>query len=117
GGAMSEPFDRAIDRVMEDRSPLEEVDQLDTEERKMLLMAQMLRGSRGSEVRSEFVEELHEKLFPAPIRISRRSAFLGGIGTLAAGLVAGLGIDRLFNHSTSPSHTAVDTLVKDYSPT
>lgn len=92
---MSDDFDRALERVMADRSPLEEIEHLDDEERAMLRMAQTLRGSAGSTVRQGFVDDLHDRLFPPPIRISRRTAFLGGLGTLAAGLVAGLGLDRL----------------------
>jgi len=105
---MSDEFERAIERVMADRSPLEEIEQLDDEERAMLQMAQMLRGSAGSTVRPEFVDDLHDRLFPPPVRISRRTAFLGGLGTLAAGLVAGLGLDRLASH-TSRARTALAT--------
>jgi nitrite reductase/ring-hydroxylating ferredoxin subunit len=97
---MSDEFERAIERVMADRSPLEEIEHLDTEERSMLRVAQMLRGSAGSAVRPEFVDDLHDRLFPPPVRISRRTAFLGGLGTLAAGLIAGLGLDRLTARST-----------------
>jgi nitrite reductase/ring-hydroxylating ferredoxin subunit len=72
----------------------------------MLRMAQLLRGSRGGEIDAEFVEHLHGRLFPQPVRVSRRTAFFGGAGALAAGLVAGLGLDRLFSRS-SPERAAL----------
>jgi nitrite reductase/ring-hydroxylating ferredoxin subunit len=94
---MSDDFDRALDRVAADRSPLDNLSQLSAEERQMVRMAQLLRGSGSHEMRPGFREELHGRLMTSSRRISRRTAFLGGIGTLAAGVLAGLGLDRVLN--------------------
>jgi nitrite reductase/ring-hydroxylating ferredoxin subunit len=89
-----ESLDRAIERLLSDQSPRDEVQYLDDEARDMLRMAQLIRGSRDGAPTPEFVERLHDELFPPVLRISRRTAFLSGLGALAAGLAAGLGIER-----------------------
>jgi nitrite reductase/ring-hydroxylating ferredoxin subunit len=43
----------------------------------------------------QFADRLHARLFSQKQRISRRAAFLSGLGALAAGVVAGLGLDRV----------------------
>jgi nitrite reductase/ring-hydroxylating ferredoxin subunit len=57
-------------------------------------MAQLLRGSQPREPDPAFVERLRDNLLSPRKRISRRSAFLASIGTLAAGVLAGFGIER-----------------------
>lgn len=91
----SEHFDRAIDKLLDDQSPRAELAGLDAEEQQMLRMAQLLRGSRGQTVSPEFAERLHGRIFPQSRRISRRTAFVSGLGALAAGLAAGIGLDRV----------------------
>jgi nitrite reductase/ring-hydroxylating ferredoxin subunit len=90
-------LDRAIEALLSDRSPRREAASLNEEERKMLAMAQMLRGSQPRDPDPAFVERLRDNLFSPRRRVSRRTAFLTSIGTLAAGVAAGLGIDRLAN--------------------
>jgi nitrite reductase/ring-hydroxylating ferredoxin subunit len=91
----SDRLDRALDDLLAGRSPRSAAENLDPEEQSMLRFAQLLRGSRSAEPAPEFVETLHERLFPQPRRVSRRTAFFTAMGTLAAGIVGGLGIDRL----------------------
>ena len=90
-------FERAIEKLMADQSPRQEAAKLGDEDREMLRMAQLMRGSQQAEPRPEFVEELHSRLFPAEHRVSRRAAFFSGIGTLAAGILGGIGIDHVIN--------------------
>lgn len=97
-----ERFNHAVERLLRDESPLPDLKHLDDEEREMMRMAQLLRGSRPHEMRADFADELHDLLLPKPRRISRRTAFLSGVGTLAAGILAGLGIDRLRSGSSNP---------------
>lgn len=99
----SEDFDRAIESLLEDRSPRADAARLDAEEQRMLRMAQLLRGSRGQESSPEFVERLHNSLFAPRARVSRRAAFLSGLGALAAGVLAGIGLDRSTRGSASVS--------------
>jgi nitrite reductase/ring-hydroxylating ferredoxin subunit len=91
---MSEGFDDAIERLMADRSPRAEAGNLDTDEQRMVRMAQLLRGTRPGEIDPAFAADLHARLFERPRKVSRRTAFLSGVGALAAGLIAGIGIDR-----------------------
>lgn len=91
----SDQLDQALEDLLAGRSPRSAARELDPEEQRMLRVAQLLAGSRVEEPAPEFVESLHSRLFPQPTRLSRRTAFLGGIGTLAAGVLAGLGLDRL----------------------
>jgi nitrite reductase/ring-hydroxylating ferredoxin subunit len=89
-----ERFNRAVDALLADRSPRAETAHLDDEERAMLQMAQLLRGTRQQAPDPRFVERLHDRLFPSSRRISRRTAFLSGAGALAAGILAGVGIEH-----------------------
>lgn len=91
----SERLDRALEDLLAGRSPRAAAEALDSEEQRMLRVAQLLRGSRSAEPEPEFVESLHERLFPQPHGVSRRTAFLGGITALAAGVIGGLGLERL----------------------
>jgi len=92
-----ENLDRALDALLADRSPRREAAALSEEERKMLAVAQMLRGSRPRQADPVFVERLHDNLVSGRKRVSRRAAFLTSIGTLAAGLLGGIGIQRATN--------------------
>jgi nitrite reductase/ring-hydroxylating ferredoxin subunit len=87
-------FERAIETLVEDRSPRSQVGSLTEDQRRMVRMAQRLRGSRGPEVAAAFAERLHARLFPPTRRISRRAAFLSGLGALAAGIIGAVGVDR-----------------------
>jgi nitrite reductase/ring-hydroxylating ferredoxin subunit len=95
-------FERAIETLLADRSPRSEIAGLTAEEQRMLRLAQLLRGSSGGAMDREFADRLHARLFP-PQRISRRSALFSGLGALAAGLVAGLGLDRVIPHAPFPA--------------
>lgn len=90
----SEQFDRAIEKLLADQSPRSDLFGLDEQEERMVRTAQLLRGSQTQGPRPEFVERLHDRLFPQPRKISRRTAFLSGFGALAAGILAGIGLDR-----------------------
>ena len=97
----SERFDRAIEKVLSARSPRREVSTLDPEEQRLVQMAQRLRGSQGQSPSPEFVDRLHARLFHQPRRVSRRAAVLSALGTLAAGVAAGIGLQ----HSREGSST------------
>jgi nitrite reductase/ring-hydroxylating ferredoxin subunit len=90
-----ERLERALEALLADRSPRPEAGALSPEELQMLRVAQLLRGSRLEGPSDEFVERLHRRIVPGQHRISRRAAFLSGMGALAAGIVGGVGIDRL----------------------
>ena len=94
---MSDPerFNRAIESLLSDHSPRREAAHLEGEEQAMLRMAQRLRGSRSQAPSRRFVERLHDQVLPPASRVSRRAAFLSGLGALAAGVLAGIGLDRL----------------------
>jgi len=92
-------LNEALEALLADHSPSGMAQELDTDEQKMLQMAQLLRGSRESRPDDQFVESLRSRLREKPRRLSRRSAFLSGLGGLAAGLAAGFGLDR----STRPA--------------
>lgn len=59
----------------------------------MLEMAQLLRGAGDGAPDPPFVDRLRRRLQPQR-RVSRRTAFFSGLGALAAGLLAGFGLDR-----------------------
>lgn len=103
---MSEEFERALNRVAADQSPIDELAMLSHEERRMVRMAQVLHGSAGGEIRPGFAEDLRRQVLPSR-RVSRRAAFLTGLGGLAAGLLAGLGLDRQLGGTTSNPLPAV----------
>jgi hypothetical protein len=88
-----ERFERATEKVLADRSPRREVETLSPEEQRMVRMAQLLRGSRIQEMAPDFTRRLHARLFPRRL-VARRTAFLSGLGVLAAGMTAGIGVDR-----------------------
>ncbi len=90
----SDQFDKAIEKLLADQSPRSELFGLDQDEQRMVQMAQLLRGSRDEGPAPGFVERLHATVLPQPVRVSRRAAFLSGLGALAAGLLAGIGLDR-----------------------
>lgn len=93
---MSE-FDRldpALEELLSDRSPRTQAEALTDEEQQMLQMAQLLRGNRREPAGPQFVNRLHDRLFPAQRKVTRRAAFFSGAGALAAGIIAGFGIDR-----------------------
>lgn len=91
---MNNNLDDALDKLLTDQSPRAQALELDDEEREMLRMAQLIRGSQAVKPRAEFVETLHDRFLPPTRRVSRRTAFLSGVGALAAGLLAGVGVDR-----------------------
>lgn len=103
-------LDRALERLLEERSPRAEVAGLSDEEQRMVRLAQLLRGSRGREMSPEFADRLHARLFPRRL-VSRRTAFLSGLGALAAGVAAGFGIDRGLQGSPSTAEPAGTPLV------
>lgn len=63
---MSEHFERAIERLLDDRSPRAELEHLDDEEQQMLRMAQLLRGSAESGMDPDFRERLLKRI-SAPV--------------------------------------------------
>jgi cytochrome b6-f complex iron-sulfur subunit len=99
-------LDQALDKVLANESPRGELFGLEPEEQKMLRMAQLLHGSKPESVRPEFVDRLHDELFPPPKKVSRRTAFISGMGALAAGVLAGIGLDRVKSNS-KPAYTAL----------
>lgn len=100
----SEHFDQAIDQVSQDRSPKAEASSLTEDERRMLQMAQLLRGSSvETGPIEEFSTRLEERLRRSGSKgVSRRTAVVSGLGALAAGVAAGFGLDRGFAGSTQP---------------
>jgi nitrite reductase/ring-hydroxylating ferredoxin subunit len=98
-------FERAIEKLLSDQSPREEALGLEPEELDMLRVAQLVRGTQQAPPRPEFVEELYDRLFSEPRRVSRRTAFFSGLGALAAGVLGGFGIDRAVNSSSSSQAT------------
>lgn len=103
----SERLDEAIDRIVADRSPRTEMAHLSVEEQRMLRMAQLLHGTQPHTVDPAFRHTLHNRLFPGARKYSRRTAFLSSVGAMAAGVVAGLGLDRTL---LGPSHGAQSAL-------
>ncbi|HZS94845.1 MAG TPA: Rieske 2Fe-2S domain-containing protein [Chloroflexota bacterium] len=103
-----EQLDRALDELIAGRSPRAQAEGLDSEEQRMLRAAQLLRGSRGEEPDDEFIESLHARLFPTPTKVSRRTAFLGALGGLAAGILGGVGLQRwVASEKPAYPHTAL----------
>jgi nitrite reductase/ring-hydroxylating ferredoxin subunit len=105
-----ERLERALEALLADRSPRPEAGALSPEELQMLRVAQLLRGSRLEGPSDEFVERLHGKIVPGQRRVSRRTAFVSGLGALAAGIVGGIGIDRVAESekSSNNGHALVD---------
>lgn len=96
-----ERFHRALEQLLADRSPTPELSALDEKEQRMVRVAQLLRGSTASEPRSEFITHLHDQFAPGRRRVSRRGAFLSALGTLAAGIAAGFGVDQALHPSAN----------------
>lgn len=99
--SQDERWDRALEKIVADQSPRNEAAGLGEQEQRMLRMAQLIRGSAGQDIDPGFAERLHDRVFPQPKRVSRRTAFLSSLGALAAGLVAGIGVDRSTGGSPS----------------
>lgn len=94
-------LDAALDRVANDSSPLPEASNLEPEDQRMLQMAQLIRGATDSVPAPQFVDHVRALLASGPRRVSRRSAFVSGVGALAAGVAAGFGLDRLVTQPRS----------------
>jgi cytochrome b6-f complex iron-sulfur subunit len=109
----NERLDQALEALLADQSPRALASELTPEEQEILRLAQALRGSRPARASDEFVEQLHERLFPQPGRISRRTAFVSGLGALAAGIAAGIGLDRALQQSSSGSAGTAEVLIPD----
>jgi nitrite reductase/ring-hydroxylating ferredoxin subunit len=104
----SERLDRALDDLLAGRSPHAKSPELDEQEQHMLRVAQLLRGRAGDSPDPTFVDSLHGRLYQQSQRPSRRIVVLGAIATLAAGLVGGIGLDRLASPgSNGPARTAL----------
>ena len=87
-------LDRALDTLLADRSPREEMADLSSGEQRMVCMVQLPRERCGQEMDKAFAKRLHGRLFQEKRHIARRSTFLSGLGALAAGVLAGVGLDR-----------------------
>lgn len=109
----SERFDKAVDKVVTDHSPRADVTGLPVEEQRMVRMAQLLHGTQTHTVDPTFRDRLHGRLFGGGHKYSRRTAFLSSLGAMAAGLVAGLGLDRSLNGTTSPTHVGMPLVGKN----
>jgi Rieske Fe-S protein len=101
-----ERFERAIDKVVDDRSPRADVTRLSAEEQRMIRMAQLLHGTQTRTVDPAFRERLYSRLFGGGRKFSRRTAFLSSLGAMAAGLAAGVGLDRTLTGTAGPSNEA-----------
>jgi cytochrome b6-f complex iron-sulfur subunit len=97
----TERFEEAVDKVVADRSPRAEITGLSMQEQLMVRMAQLLHGTQTRSVDPAFSDRLHNRLFGGGRKYSRRTAFLSSLGAMAAGLLAGLGLDRSLNGTTS----------------
>lgn len=97
----SERLDKAIEKILADQSPRDEIVHLTEDEQGMVRMAQLLRGSKSQGPSPEFEERLRVKVLARPDRVSRRTAVLSGLGALAAGIVGGFSLDRS-TRSTPP---------------
>jgi nitrite reductase/ring-hydroxylating ferredoxin subunit len=106
----SDRFDEAVDKIVADQSPRAQLAGLSAEEQRMVRMAQLLHGTQTHTVDPAFSERLHDRLFGGGRKYSRRTAFLSGLGAMAAGLLAGLGLDRSLNGSSNNREQA-STLV------
>jgi Rieske Fe-S protein len=100
-------FEDAVEKVVRDRSPRADVPRLSMEEQRMIQMAQLLHGSQTHTVDPVYKERLHDRLFRGGRKYSRRTAFLSSLGAMAAGVIAGLGIDRTLTGTTESPDRAV----------
>jgi cytochrome b6-f complex iron-sulfur subunit len=94
-------LNRALDRLCEDRSPRGELGHLEPTELRMLRLAQRLRGTIAAPPAQRFIDDLSSQLFPKRRRVSRRSLVTTSLGGLAAGLAAGLGLERLIGSGSA----------------
>jgi cytochrome b6-f complex iron-sulfur subunit len=105
-----ERFEQALMDLVADRSPRSLASELDPEAQELLRMAQLIRGSRPKPASDEFVARLHDRLFP-PKRISRRAAVVSSLSALAAGITAGIGLDRFAPWNTGATVAGSRTIV------
>ncbi len=89
-----DPFDEALESVVEGQSPKGQAQGLTEEERRLLQVAQMIRGAGDARPQPEFSEGLARRLQPRPDQISRRTAVISGLSALAAGLAVGFGVEH-----------------------
>ena len=108
-----EHFDEALEKVVRDRSPRAEIPRLSPDEQRMIQMAQLLHGTQTHTVDPVFKDRLHSRLFGGGRKFSRRTAFLSSLGAMAAGLVAGLGIERAVTGTSESSERAVPLVGKN----
>jgi hypothetical protein len=99
GIAVSEEarLEQTIETLLADRSPRRAVIGLSREQRSIIRIVQLLRGSRRQEVAPEFMERLRARLFASQFRKTVCGAVLSALGTLAAGVTAGLGLQEPLN--------------------
>lgn len=97
---MSDPdrLNKAIEALLADRSPADFAGDLDLEDQRMLRMAQLLRGSHTPVPDARLVTSLRARLQPQAGEVSRRAAFLSGLGGLAAGVLAAVGVESAARH-------------------
>jgi cytochrome b6-f complex iron-sulfur subunit len=103
-------FDRAMACLIDDQSPRGFASRLSTEECEMLLMAQRIRGTKVVSPDPSFVECLHDDLFGHAPGVSRRTAVMMGFGSLAAGILAAVGLHEMAD-SIGSGTTPVSSLV------
>jgi cytochrome b6-f complex iron-sulfur subunit len=95
-------FDEAIERLLDDKSPKDIAGSLDEDERRMLQMAQLLKGSDPTpQPAAELPSSLIERLPPPQSRPVSRRAVLTGLGALAAGVIAGVALDKGVTEQTA----------------
>src|SRR5438094_366002 len=72
--------------------------------------AMLIRGYSPAPTNTQFDEVFRVQQLPAPRRITRRTAFLSGLGALAAGLLGGIGLDHLLERRAggAPSTRSAD---------
>lgn len=99
-------FDNAIERLLQDKSPKELAAGLEESEARLLQMAQLLRG-RSTEAGpdAKFAASLRSKVTKSR-GISRRTAVVSGLGAIAAGVAAGIGLDHELRPDTTAGPTA-----------
>jgi cytochrome b6-f complex iron-sulfur subunit len=96
-----ERLNQAIEAILHDRSPRSALSSLDADEQRMVRMAQLMRGTQAPPLSHELTERLRDRLLSGR-RVSRRAAFTAGLGALAAGILAGIGLDRVHQEPTYP---------------
>ena len=86
----------ALDALSSDRSPRDGASRLAKDELAMLRMAQFIRGTCSPAPDPAFVARLQQRLHQSLSGMSRRTVLFASMGTLAAGIIAGLGLNREF---------------------